>query len=56
MKKKRAKEPTTIEIPLDIALSLLKPDEREKLKKYAIAYFAEYGNEEQKKKYGALLS
>lgn len=39
-------EMTKIEVPLDIALSLLQPDELEKLKNYIISYKAKhYGNE-----------
>ena len=48
MKKKSAKEPEKIEVPLDIALSLLRPDELVKLRKYVTAYLLKYGNEEQK--------
>ena len=48
MKKKMAKEPTKIEVPLDIALSLLRSDELEKLKKYVAAYLIKHGDEEQK--------
>jgi hypothetical protein len=49
MKKKIMEEPTEIEMPLDIALSLLRPNELEKLKKYVLAYLTKHGNEEQKK-------
>jgi hypothetical protein len=37
--------PEGSEIPLSVALSLLKPDELEKLKKYVAAYVAKHGNE-----------
>jgi hypothetical protein len=43
MKKKAPKEPTKIEVPLDIALSLLTADELAKLKRYVTAYAAKYG-------------
>jgi hypothetical protein len=39
MKKKTVKEPEKIDVPLDIALSLLRPDELEKLKRYIIEYY-----------------
>jgi len=44
MEKQATEEATTskIEVPFDIALSLLEPDELEKLKKYVIAYLSEY--------------
>ncbi|GHO54167.1 hypothetical protein [Ktedonobacter robiniae] len=34
---------TKIEVPLDIAISLLKPDELEKLKNYITSYLAKNG-------------
>lgn len=34
-----------IEVPLDVALSLLKPDELEKLKNYITFYLANHGQE-----------
>ena len=39
---KQSMQPTDIEVPLDIALSLLKPDELEKLKRYASMYKDKY--------------
>lgn len=38
---------TKIEVPLDIALSLLKPDELEKLQKYITSYLAKHNNGEE---------
>ena len=35
-----------IEVPLDIAMSLLRPDELEKLKNYITAYLAEYPSDD----------
>lgn len=37
--------PEGSEIPLSVALSLLKPDELEKLKKYIAAYREKHGND-----------
>ena len=37
--------PLKMDVPLDIALSLLKPDELEKLRKYVIAYREKYMSE-----------
>ena len=48
MRKKVNKEPSKIEVPFDVALSLLKPDELDRLKKYVDAYVIEYGDGEQK--------
>ncbi len=48
MKEKDTKEPAKIEVPLDIALALLRPDELEKLRRYVAAYLMKYGDEEQK--------
>jgi len=36
-------EKTGAEVPLDIALSLLRPDELEKLKKYVASYLMRHG-------------
>lgn len=40
--RKKVPEGTKIEVPLDLAISLLRPDELEKLQKYITAYLAEY--------------
>lgn len=40
---KQSTQPTDVEVPLDIALSLLKPDELEKLKRYVSLYKDKYG-------------
>jgi hypothetical protein len=37
--------PESQEIPLAVAISLLKPNELEKLKKYIAAYMAKHGND-----------
>jgi hypothetical protein len=42
-----AESPDDTGLPLDIALSLLKPQELEKLRKYVAAYLAQYGSSEQ---------
>lgn len=42
IKKPVMPEGTSTTLPLDLALSLLRPDELEKLKKYAIAYKQQY--------------
>ena len=34
-----------IEVPLDIVMSLLRPDEQEKLQKYITAYLARHGQQ-----------
>jgi hypothetical protein len=39
-------EGATLEIPLDIVLSLLRPDELEKLQKYIASYLAQHGSRE----------
>ncbi len=48
MKKKKVEEPEKIDVPLEIALSLLRPDELEKLKRYIIEYFRYIREKEQK--------
>ncbi|HEU5375751.1 MAG TPA: hypothetical protein VFV38_09950 [Ktedonobacteraceae bacterium] len=40
-------EGTRIEVPLDLALSLLKPNELEKLQKYITSYLANHHNREE---------
>jgi len=45
---KKVKSPpddTEIEVPLDIVLSLLRPDELEKIKNYITFYLEKYGND-----------
>jgi hypothetical protein len=37
---------TTIELPVDVVMSLLRPDELEKLRKYVTFYLEKYGNGE----------
>ncbi len=37
---------TTIELPVDVVISLLRPDELEKLRNYVSMYLAKYGNGE----------
>lgn len=44
-KEARSPEGTTIKVPLDIALSLLQPDELEKLKNYIAFYLEKYGSD-----------
>ena len=39
-------EGTKIEVPLDIVMSLLRPDELEKLRNYITAYLAQHNNSE----------
>jgi hypothetical protein len=39
------------EVPLDIALSLLRPDELEKLQKYVVSYLAMQNREEKVEKH-----
>ena len=41
--KKQPPEPTELEAPLEIALSVLRPDELEKLKRYVTMYIEKYG-------------
>lgn len=41
-------EKTRVEVPLDIALSMLRPDEREKLKNYVVSYLAKHNSGEGK--------
>jgi|GEM_PF-5906949 hypothetical protein len=47
--KKQSPEPTEVSVPLEIALSLLRPDELEKLKRYLIMYKEKYGFEDDAK-------
>ena len=35
-------EKAKVEVPLDIALAMLRPDEREKLRNYVTAYLAKH--------------
>lgn len=37
-------EKAGVKVPLDVALSMLRPDEREKLKNYVVAYLAKHNN------------
>lgn len=46
--KKQPSEPTELHIPFEIAVSLLRPDELEKLKQYIIMYKEKYGFEGEK--------
>ena len=48
MKKKVIKEQQEIKVPLEIAVTLMKPERVEKLRKYVIAYLMKHGDEEQK--------
>ena len=41
-------EGATLEIPLDVVMSLLRPEELEKLQKYIAAYLAKYPDGEKK--------
>ena len=45
-KEARIREGANIEVPVDLLISLLRPDELEKLRKYAIAYSKKYMSEE----------
>jgi hypothetical protein len=45
-KKARRREGAKIEVPVDLLISLLRPDELEQLRKYAIAYSKKYMSEE----------
>jgi hypothetical protein len=45
MKKKNTKGPVKIEVPFDIALSLTRPDELEKLRKHVTYYFTKHPDE-----------
>ena len=44
----RSSERTKIEVPLDIAMSLLRPEELEKLKNYITSYLTKHGGSEVK--------
>jgi hypothetical protein len=46
-RKKVDKQTEEIQVPFDIALSLTRPDELEKLKRYAAMYIMKYGIEEE---------
>jgi len=37
-------EKAGVKVPLDVALSMLRPDEREKLKNYVVAYLAKHNS------------
>jgi hypothetical protein len=48
MSEKSVKESATIEVPLDLALYLTRPDELEKLKRYVTYYFTKHPITERK--------